>query len=63
MTIECGKTSHGKEKLEEEVRAIMEAGEVQVTGTMNNTAGHDGLNLLVLVDKWFPITEEANATP
>ena len=63
MTIEVAKTSHGKEKLEAEVRAIMEAGEVQVSGTMTNTAGHNGLKLLVLVDKWFPITEEADAAP
>ena len=62
MTIEVGKTSHDKEKLEEEIRAIMEAGEVQGSGTMANTAGHNGLNLLVLVDKWFPISEEGNAS-
>ncbi len=41
----------------------VEAGDVQVSGTMTNNAGHNGLKLLVLVDKWFPITEEADAAP
>lgn len=61
IRVEVVKCSHQREELEQDCQAFQEAGEVQVSGTMTNSGSREDCDLLVLVDKWLPITEEADA--
>lgn len=62
VRLEAVKCSHQREELQQECQAIQEAADVQVSGTMTNSGSREGCGLLVLVDHWTPITEEADAT-
>ncbi len=61
MTVEVTKNYHKLKQLRAECDAIWETQDVQVTGLMLRKDDPSG-ELLVLVDKWSPITEEADAT-
>ena len=62
IKVEVIKCSHQREGLERECRAFEEAGDLQVSGILTNARHREDCDLLVLVDKWFPITEEADAS-
>ncbi len=61
ITVEVTKSGHQREELERECQAFEETADLQVSGIMTNSGSREDCDLLVLVDKWFPITEEANA--
>ena len=63
IKVEVIKCSHQREELERDCQAFQEAGDVQVSGIMTNSGSREDCDLLVLVDQWTPITEEANAAP
>ena len=63
MEIDVFKNHHKSELLHEECGAIRMAGDVQVSGTLVNSGAEGQHHLMLLVDQWFPITEEADAAP
>ena len=62
MVYILAKTHHKLEELQEECRAIQSAGDVQLSGLLNNSGSREDSAPLVLVDRRFPITEEADAS-
>ena len=63
ITVLVTKSGHQREELERECQTFEETADVQVSGIMTNSGSREDCDLLVLVDKWFPITEEADAAP
>ena len=61
MMLQTVKYSHKKEELELECQAIPEAGDVLVSGHMLNNAGKGSVGPIVLVDRWFKVTESKDA--
>ncbi len=62
MIVEVAQADHKRKQLQQECDDIWAAGDVQVSGLMMSSSKDDDYDMAILVDQWFPITEESNAS-